>query len=112
VSEERSDLSALLVNEAPPSDERNGAQSELVVRALADQEPLIPTEDLIDETRDSELMAVASIERATILEELDSEAAEGLSDTSIDSNKRDGTLLDGKITVTAIEEIRRREAYE
>ena len=49
-------------------------------------------------------MAVASIERATIIENLDSEAPEVLAGTSIESNSQDETLLDGKITVTAIEE--------
>ena len=104
MSDDATDPLASLVSEQPSSDERNGRQSELVVRAPPDQEPLIPTEELIDDSRHSDPMALASIERATIIENLDSEAAEGLAGTSIDSNSQDDTLLDGKITVTAIEE--------
>jgi hypothetical protein len=99
-----------MLNEPPRSDKRNGRESELVIRALADQEPLVPVEELIDDSRHSEPVVVESTRQLTIIEKPDSAAAVGLDGPSIDSSNQDESLLEARITVTATEEERPRRS--
>jgi len=86
------DLPAASANEVQAIEQPDNAQSEPVVRALADQEPLIPSEHLIDDSRRSEPVSIDSTAHARFIETGDSSAAVGVVASSIDSNNQDQTF--------------------
>jgi hypothetical protein len=115
------DLPAASATEVSAIEQSDNAQSEPVVRALADQERLIPSEQLIDDSRQSESVSIQSTAHATIIEKADSSAAVGVVASGIDSDndgevssersaatatadRAVGGLLEPRITVTAIYE--------
>ena len=115
------DLPAASATEVSAIEQSDNEQSEPVVRALADQEALIPSEQLIDDSRRSESVSTESTAHATIIEKADSSPAIGVVASGVDadndgevSSERSaatatadrpvGGLLEPRISVTAIYE--------